>query len=72
MLLSLRLAPTIALQGAADIDERLDKGVVAPTCRRVDSKANAIARRLLERARGREVRYDEVTDHGVTQGTRFP
>ncbi|MFO7533165.1 MAG: DUF922 domain-containing protein [Candidatus Limnocylindrales bacterium] len=63
---------TIALQGAAAIDERLDKGVVAPTCRRVGSKANAIAKRLLERARDREVKYDEVTDHGITQGTRFP
>jgi predicted secreted Zn-dependent protease len=60
---------TIALQGADAIDELLDSGLSAASCDQVEQVANRAAARLHERYRKLNDRYDEETDHGITQGT---
>ena len=62
---------TFALQGAHAIDERLDAGLKARTCKKVDRMANRKARAIWDRHQDRDDRYDRVTDHGRTQGTWF-
>jgi predicted secreted Zn-dependent protease len=63
---------TIALQGAHAIDELLDAGLSAPTCEQVEREANRAASRLHERFERLNARYDEITDHGLAQGTGLP
>jgi predicted secreted Zn-dependent protease len=63
---------TIALQGADAIDELLDAGLSAPTCEQVEREANRAASRLHERFERLNARYDEITDHGLAQGTGLP
>lgn len=63
---------TIALQGADAIDELLDAGSSAPTCEQVEREANRAASRLHDRFERLNARYDEVTDHGLAQGTGLP
>jgi len=60
---------TIALQGAAAIDEVLDSGISAQTCQRAERLANRAARRVHDRFLRLNDRYDRVTGHGSTQGT---
>lgn len=62
---------TIALQGAAAIDDRLDAGLEARDCTRVRKRANAAATRIFERYEAASDRYDEATRHGLAQGTRL-
>lgn len=44
----------------------------APSCVRAEDAANAEAGRVLDVWRAREIEYDDSTDHGATQGARFP
>lgn len=62
---------TIALQGAAAIDARLDAGLRAKTCERVDRLADKTASAIWKRHQARDDRYDRDTQHGRTQGLWF-
>jgi predicted secreted Zn-dependent protease len=63
---------TIALQGAAAIDERLDVGFSAASCEAVREQADTAARRIFERYATETRRYDKETRHGLAQGTGLP
>ena len=60
---------TIAIQGAAAIEHRLDAGFSASSCEEAGEQADAAARRIFERYARATRRYDEETEHGLTQGT---
>ncbi len=60
---------TIALQGADAIDDRLDAGFSARTCKKAGKKADARASRIFERYGRVSKRYDKGTEHGLSQGT---
>jgi predicted secreted Zn-dependent protease len=60
---------TIALQGAVAIEDRLDGGFSASSCKRVGQQADAAARRIFERYARATRRYDKQTEHGLSQGT---
>ena len=60
---------TIALQGAAAIDDRLDAGFTASTCTEAGTMAEDAASRIFERYARASKRYDRKTSHGLTQGT---
>lgn len=60
---------TIALQGADAIEDRLDAGFSAASCKRVGQQADAAARRIFERYARATRRYDRQTEHGLSQGT---
>lgn len=62
---------TIALQGADAIDDRLDKGFTAETCKKVSRLADKKANRIFERYSRASTRYDKETGHGRSQGTWF-
>jgi predicted secreted Zn-dependent protease len=48
------------------------EGLEAPTCTALEEKAGAEARTIIKEARAYNRRYDERTDHGRTQGARWP
>jgi predicted secreted Zn-dependent protease len=60
---------TIAIQGAAAIEHLLDAGLSASSCEQAGEEADAAARRIFERYARATRRYDEETEHGLTQGT---
>lgn len=60
---------TIAIQGAAAIEHRLDAGISASSCQQAGEQADAAARRIFEHYARATRRYDEQTKHGLTQGT---
>jgi len=62
---------TIALQGADAIDDRLDRGFSAVTCKKVGRVADDKAKRIFKRHAKASQRYDKETGHGRTQGTWF-
>ena len=62
---------TIALQGADAIDDKLDAGLSAKTCKQVARKADAKASVIFKRYNQANRRYDKDTGHGRTQGTWF-
>ena len=51
---------------------RMLKRFTAPTCATMESRANARARRILERYREKDRRYDEETRHGLLEGVAWP
>ncbi|MEW6349106.1 MAG: DUF922 domain-containing Zn-dependent protease [Thermodesulfobacteriota bacterium] len=61
----------IAVKGASEIERAL-LTMSSRDCVQLDAKANALGERLLEKIREREREYDALTNHGITQGTRFP
>lgn len=63
---------TIALQGADAIDELLDAGISAGTCKQATRRANRAARALHDRWERVNARYDDRTEHGIEQGTGLP
>jgi len=43
-----------------------------PSCEELKQGADAAAERVLSDYRQREAIYDQTTNHGATQGARFP
>ena len=62
---------TIALQGAAALDDWLDSRPSAPSCKGVHRLIDKKAAAILRRHDRRQDRYDRLTGHGRTQGTWF-
>jgi predicted secreted Zn-dependent protease len=60
---------TIALQGAHAIDALLDEGLSAESCEDAARQADRAASDLHDRWERINARYDERTEHGLTQGT---
>ncbi|MEA2025517.1 MAG: DUF922 domain-containing protein [Chloroflexota bacterium] len=60
---------TIALQGADAIDDRLDAGFSASTCKKAGKRADDKATSIFERYARASKRYDKETEHGLSQGT---
>lgn len=42
------------------------------SCDALEQAAEATGRRILEQHRQQELDYDQATNHGATQGVRFP
>lgn len=63
---------TIALQGAAAIDDHFDSGSSEATCSELERATDEAAKQLHDRYERLNVRYDRVTEHGLAQGTRLP
>jgi predicted secreted Zn-dependent protease len=63
---------TIALQGAAAIDDHFDSGSIEATCSELERATDEAAKQLHDRYERLNVRYDRVTEHGLAQGTRLP
>lgn len=61
-----------ALEAAADIEAGLPSLDPMPTCAQMELVANQLAHQILERYRQADRDYDELTDHGATQGAVFP
>jgi predicted secreted Zn-dependent protease len=47
-------------------------GMPPRPCAQVEADANATAQRVLDDFRRRDLEYDHATDHGRTQGARYP
>ncbi len=60
------------INAASDITEQLPQLPPKPTCPEAEETANALARKILEGHRARDVEYDAETKHGATQGATFP
>lgn len=61
----------IPSDAARDIEHALDR-LQRPDCASLEREANRIGNEFLQRARGTERSYDVQTDHGRSQGARFP
>jgi predicted secreted Zn-dependent protease len=63
-------------QTAIDIARRIEDGIralpPAPTCSALEAIANNLGHSLIKEANRIDVEYDARTDHGRTQGARFP
>jgi len=59
----------ISARAGREIVEQL-RGMSGP-CSQVGTRANDAARRIFDRARDEQARYDAETRHGLTQGTTF-
>jgi predicted secreted Zn-dependent protease len=62
----------IALEAANEIATALSSLPVYPSCAKLERDADATGQRILERYRQQELTYDRETEHGDTQGARFP
>jgi predicted secreted Zn-dependent protease len=62
----------IAIEAATQVRRVLQALPVYPTCDELDRAANAAGERVLDQHRQREQAYDRTTQHGATQGARFP
>ncbi len=61
-----------AVRAAQEIEQALPAIPAAPSCDEIQRVANAKGHALLEQYRQADVAYDAKTDHGATQGARFP
>ncbi len=61
----------IAVQGAREIEQAL-LTMSARDCAQLDAQANAKGHQILELVRARQRQYDARTEHGKTQGAKFP
>jgi len=62
----------IALEAANEIATALSSLLAYPSCAKLERDADATGERILERYRQQEQSYDRETEHGATQGARFP
>jgi predicted secreted Zn-dependent protease len=62
----------IALAAAAEIQKRVKALKTEPTCEAMSALLNGTARSVITEYRQKEIDYDRKTDHGATQGARFP
>jgi predicted secreted Zn-dependent protease len=64
------------VQNAIDIAKRIEAGIAAlppePTCAALAAVANKLAHALIKEANQMDIEYDRRTQHGRTQGVRFP
>ncbi len=56
----------------AKIIERKLMMLSADTCQELETNANALANQILDRFVTWEKRYDDITNHGMRTGARFP
>jgi predicted secreted Zn-dependent protease len=61
-----------AVQAGAEIERALPQLAPQATCEEMDRVANEEGQKVLARFREADVAYDGKTDHGATQGARFP
>lgn len=61
----------IPSDAARDIETALDR-LRRPDCPSLEQEANRVANEILQRAQATERNYDIQTDHGRSQGARFP
>jgi predicted secreted Zn-dependent protease len=62
----------IAIQAGNEILHTLEGLPPHPTCDELEEAADAAGKSVLNRYRQQEIIYDQSTDHGATQGARFP
>ena len=62
----------IALRAANRVHERLSAIAEARTCPLLEESLNSTGRALLDQFRGEDKEYDRRTNHGASQGARFP
>jgi predicted secreted Zn-dependent protease len=64
------------VQNAIDAARRIETGIRAlppePTCALLEAAANKLAHALIKEANQADIDYDARTQHGRTQGVRFP
>lgn len=62
----------IALEAGREILLALQAVPVHASCDRLEQTVDQKGQELLEQFRRKEIEYDQTTDHGATQGARFP
>ncbi|VFQ45897.1 DUF922 domain-containing protein [Desulfoluna butyratoxydans] len=62
----------IGIAATAAIEEAIRQMPPHPSCRNLETAANALADEILDTYRAREADYDKKTGHGKTQGAVFP
>jgi predicted secreted Zn-dependent protease len=59
-----------------DIARRIEDGIAKlpaePNCDRMGQVANQLGQALIKEANKQDIEYDAKTDHGATQGARYP
>jgi predicted secreted Zn-dependent protease len=61
-----------AVAAARKIEAGLTALPPEPTCEALRSKANDLGHALIKEANQADLDYDRATQHGATQGARFP
>lgn len=61
-----------AVEQANELLKQLNKVGAFEDCSQLDLAANTIGERVLNTIRDHDKQYDQETDHGATQGARFP
>lgn len=62
----------IALDTGNEVLRALSDLPAYPSCEALGRSADAAGESVLDKYRRQEVQYDQTTDHGATQGARFP
>ena len=62
----------IAIAAGQEVKRTLDALPAFPACDALQQAANTAGNRILDQHLQREAEYDRSTDHGATQGARFP
>jgi predicted secreted Zn-dependent protease len=62
----------IALEAGREILRTLQAASAHTSCDLLEQEMDQKGQALLEQFRQKEIAYDETTDHGATQGVRFP
>ena len=62
----------IAINAGCDIWQVLNDQPHYANCDELERNADEAANEILDLYRQRELSYDKETDHGATQGARFP
>jgi predicted secreted Zn-dependent protease len=62
----------IAIEAGHEICQLLNGFTSYSSCDELEQAADAAAQEILDRYLQREVVYDQETEHGITQGVRFP
>jgi predicted secreted Zn-dependent protease len=62
----------IAIEAGREILLSMDALPPYTSCGALEQAADALGERILDRFREEEFNYDKTTDHGATQGARFP
>jgi predicted secreted Zn-dependent protease len=62
----------IGIAIATEIEQGIRNLPPAPTCDALKTIANTLGKNLLAQGKQRNIAYDARTDHGHTQGARFP
>ena len=62
----------IALAAASEVRRRVKSLKPEATCEAYSASLNSAAKGVIAEFREKEIEYDRKTDHGATQGARFP